>query len=85
MPTCALFDYPCPVGPPPGARWGHASAAVGDRMYIFGGDGPSMQSNGYTYDTGNIARFRAHLMTCDGLHATQLELPIGTLMLKGVG
>ena len=84
VPSCALFDHPCPVGPPPGARWGHASAAVGDRMFIFGGDGPSMQSNGYIYDTGTHACFRAPPMTYDGLRAMQMQLPIGTMMLEGV-
>lgn len=52
VPGCALFDHPCPVGPPPGARWGHASAAVGDRLYMFGGDGATMYSNGFVYDSG---------------------------------
>ncbi|CAK0737604.1 hypothetical protein CVIRNUC_000940 [Coccomyxa viridis] len=51
VPGCALFDHPCPVGPPPGARWGHASAAVGDRLYMFGGDGATMYSNGFVYDS----------------------------------
>ena len=54
VPSCALFDHTCPVGPPPGARWGHASAAVGDRLFLFGGDGASMYSNGFVYDTGAI-------------------------------
>ena len=54
IPGCALFDHPCPVGPPPGARWGHASAAVGDRLYVFGGDGATMYSNGFMYDSGKL-------------------------------
>ena len=52
VPTCALFDHPCPVGPAPGARWGHASVAVGDRLFLFGGDGASMFSDGFVYDSG---------------------------------
>ena len=54
VPSCALFEHPCPVGPPPGARWGHASAAVGDRLYMFGGDGATMYSNGFMYDSGKL-------------------------------
>ena len=54
VPGCALFDHPCPVGPPPGARWGHASAAVGDRLYMFGGDGATMYSDGFMYDSGKL-------------------------------
>lgn len=55
VPSCALFDHPCPVGPPPGARWGHASAAVGDCLFLFGGDGPSMYSDGFVYNTGETS------------------------------
>ena len=66
VPSCALFDHPCPVGPPPGARWGHASAAVGDRLFLFGGDGPSMYSNGFVYDTGETP------LACEQMKHTML-------------
>ncbi|BDA44522.1 Acyl-CoA-binding domain-containing protein 4 [Coccomyxa sp. Obi] len=51
VPISAFFDYPCPVGPPPSARWGHAAAAVGDRLFVFGGESPAgTQSNAFVFN-----------------------------------
>ncbi len=53
VPTSAFFDYPCPVGPPPCARWSHAHAAVGDRLFVFGGESlAGVQSNAFVFDAG---------------------------------
>lgn len=53
VPISAFFDYPCPVGPPPSARWGHAAAAVGDRLFVFGGESPAgTQSSAFVFNVG---------------------------------
>lgn len=53
VPSSAFFDYPCPVGPPPSARWGHACAAVGDRSFVFGGESATgLQCNAFVFDAG---------------------------------
>lgn len=68
VPSSAFFDYPCPVGPPPSARWSHAHAAVGDRVFVFGGETTSgMQNNAYVFDAGgsiSAAHARILLKNC---------------------
>lgn len=53
VPISAFFDYPCPVGPSPSARRGHAAAAVGDRLFVFGGESPvGTQSSAFVFNVG---------------------------------
>jgi hypothetical protein len=52
MPRSVFHDFPSAAGPAPAPRWGHAAAAVGDRMYVFGGVGASVFDDAFCYDAG---------------------------------
>ena len=52
MPRSVLYDFPSVGGTLPAPRWGHAAAAVGDRMFIFGGVGSNVYDDAYFYDAG---------------------------------
>jgi len=63
MPRSVFHDFPSAAGPAPAPRWGHATAAVGDRMYVFGGVGASVFDDAFCYDAGG----RPCLVSCRAL------------------
>ncbi|KAK9834309.1 hypothetical protein WJX81_005504 [Elliptochloris bilobata] len=50
VPRSVLHDFPSAGGAPPAPRWGHAAAAVGDRLFVFGGVGASVYDDAFCYD-----------------------------------
>jgi hypothetical protein len=53
LPQSAFVDHPSPLTAVPAARFGHAHASIGDRLFIFGGDGPGgMFGNAFVYNAG---------------------------------
>ncbi len=63
MPRSVFHDFPSAAGPAPAPRWGHATAAVGDCMYVFGGVGASVFDDAFCYDAGG----RPRLVSCRAL------------------
>lgn len=56
VPRSAFLDHPSLTGAAPSARFGHAHAAIGDRLFVFGGDGPGgMLNNAFVYDAGILS------------------------------
>ena len=50
MPRTVFYDFPSAGGTPPAPRWGHAAAAVGERLFVFGGMGANVYDDAFAYD-----------------------------------
>ena len=50
MPRSVFYDFPSAGGTAPAPRWGHAAAAVGECLYVFGGVGATVYDDAFCYD-----------------------------------
>ena len=50
VPRTVFYDFPSAGGTPPAPRWGHAAAAVGERLFVFGGMGANVYDDAFAYD-----------------------------------
>lgn len=55
VPRSVFYDFPSTGGAPPAPRWGHAAAAVGECLYVFGGVGATVYDNAFCYDAVRAA------------------------------